>query len=195
MMDSRPETTLTTEKLHWGMIIPVVLFACGLLVLALPGVFIMRVAANLANQMSPQTARFTSWLPLWVLLPISLTLLLGLGISWVAYLTSEITLTEYRVIFRTGFFFRHSGELPLENLESIFITEPVLGRLLGYGTVTITSVGGQTFPFHYMRTPQRFYSMLQGAVTTAKALSKPVHKPPAAKPLPANDDSRYMPKG
>jgi hypothetical protein len=37
--------------------------------------------------------------------------------------------------------------------------------------------------------------MLQDAVTNAKALSKPVHKPPTAKPLPANDDSRYMPKG
>jgi uncharacterized membrane protein YdbT with pleckstrin-like domain len=194
-MDSRPETILTREKLHWGMIIPVVLIALALLVLTLPGVFILKMAANLANQTNPQTARYTSWLPLWMLLPSSLTLLLGLAIRWIAYLTSEITLTEYRIIFRTGFLFRHSGELPLENLESIFITEPVLGRLLGYGTVTITSVGGQAFPFHYIRTPHRFYSLLQDAVNAAKALRKVPHKPPAAKPLPVNDDSRYMPKG
>jgi H+/Cl- antiporter ClcA len=108
MMDSRPETILTRETLHWGLIITVVLIALALLVLTLPGLFILKMVANLAAQTSPRTAHFTSWLPLWLLLPSSLTLLLGLGIRWIAYLTSEITLTEYRVIFRTAFF---SGNL------------------------------------------------------------------------------------
>jgi uncharacterized membrane protein YdbT with pleckstrin-like domain len=44
---------------------------------------------------------------------------------------SEITLTNKRLIYRTGFLARAAGELPLENVDAIFIFEPLLGRLLG----------------------------------------------------------------
>lgn len=43
----------------------------------------------------------------------------------------------------TGFLNKISGELPLENVESIYIAEPLFGRILGYGTVAVTSVGAQ----------------------------------------------------
>jgi uncharacterized membrane protein YdbT with pleckstrin-like domain len=59
-----------------------------------------------------------------------------------AYQNSEITLTNKRLIHRTGFVARAAGELPLENVEALFILEPLLGRLLGYGTVSAGSAPG-----------------------------------------------------
>jgi hypothetical protein len=55
--------------------------------------------------------------------------------TWFSYWKSEITLMDRRLVFHTGFLSRRSGELPLENVESIYISEPLLGRVCGYGTV------------------------------------------------------------
>jgi uncharacterized membrane protein YdbT with pleckstrin-like domain len=104
------------------------------------------------------------------------------------YLNSEVTLTSKRLIYRTGLLSRASGELPLENVDALFIQEPLLGRLFGFGTVAVSSVGGAQFPFRYIGQPQMLHSMLQRAVKDAKAPRRSV--PPAG----PQDDSRYMPK-
>jgi len=80
-----------------------------------------------------------------------------------------------------------TGELPLENVEAIYLSEPLFGRLLGYGTVLVTSLGG-----HYIASPQAFHAMLQKAVGGAKSSAKRISKAPTP---PPDDDSRYMPKG
>ncbi len=108
-----------------------------------------------------------------------------------AYLKSEITLTNQRLLFKTGFIMRVSGELPLENIETIFLVEPLLGRIFGFGTILVTSVGGAKFPLRYIGTPKIFHIELQSAVAVAKMPRVPI-KPPIP---PADDHSRYMPKG
>jgi hypothetical protein len=107
-----------------------------------------------------------------------------------AYQNSEITLTNKRLVYRTGFVARAAGELPLENVEAIFILEPLLGRLLGYGTVTVSSIGRLRLPLHYLAKPQVFQAALQRAVAQAKSPACPTPKLP---PGP-QDDSRYKPK-
>jgi uncharacterized membrane protein YdbT with pleckstrin-like domain len=102
-----------------------------LLLPAIPLLFFFNMMGNMMSQFSPQGAGFH--LPaLWFLLvgmdlfPALLVLILVL----VAYLNCEITLTNKRLIYRTGFLVRAAGELPLENVEAMFILEPLLGRLL-----------------------------------------------------------------
>jgi len=125
-----------------------------------------------------------------VLVPTILPVLAAFVAAWLAYLKSEITLTSKRLAFRTGFVMRVSGELPLGNVEAILLVEPLVGRWLGYGTIAVTSVGGDQLPLQYIGKPQVFHAVLQQAVAAAKA-------PPARPPLPpaTGDDSRYMPKG
>jgi hypothetical protein len=103
-------------------------------------------------------------------------------------------LTDRRLVFRTGFLSRRSGELPLENIESIYISEPFLGRLCGYGTVTVTTVGGAHFRLWFIGSPQSFHARLQKAVLDAKNCSRGRPKPPDGRPPPPDDDSRYRPK-
>ena len=67
---------------------------------------------------------------------------------------------------------------------------PLLGRLLGYGTVTVSSIGGLRLPLQYLAKPQVFQAALQRAVANAKAATRPAPKPPPA----PSDDYRYMPR-
>jgi uncharacterized membrane protein YdbT with pleckstrin-like domain len=143
------------------------------------------------NQFSPQGSGFS--LPILCLLVVSLDLLPALLLFLlvlVAYLNSQIMLTNKRLIYRTGFLARAAGELPLENVEAMFISEPLVGRLLGYGTVAVSTLGGLQFPLRFIGKPQVFHAVLQGAVADAKAASRPA---PKLTPVPL-DNSRYMPR-
>jgi hypothetical protein len=75
------------------------------------------------------------------------------------------------------------------SVEAIFILEPFLGRLLGYGTVTVSSSGGLRLPLQYLAKPQFFQAALQQTVTQAKQPIRPGPKPVSV----PQDDSRYMP--
>lgn len=194
-MTTNHETTLAKVRLHWGIFIPVLLVVFFLVLATVPVLFVVHMMGNMADQMAkslnqqPQTSHFGL---LWVvvLLPDFLfcgALMLG---TWISYSKSEVTLTNRRLLFRTGFLSRRSGELPLENIESIFIAEPLLGRLCGYGSVVVTTVGGARFPLTFIGEPQTFHSLLQSAVSSAK-------RPFVPSPVPqtGDDDSRYMRKG
>ena len=196
-MNSLPEVTLTKEKLHWGIIMPVLLSGLGLFIATLPVLFVCKMFDQAIAQLGPGPHTRHTLPPainFLIFVPVVLILGIGLTVTWIAYLTSEVTVTDRRLVFRTGVITRSSGELPLENVESLFITEPLLGRLLNYGTVTVTSVGGQKFPLAYIRSPQRFYSLLQEAVNSVKAPKKPALNQTAKQAPPPNNDSRYMPK-
>jgi uncharacterized membrane protein YdbT with pleckstrin-like domain len=69
---------------------------------------------------------------------------------------TEIAVTNRRVIIKTGLTNRRSFEIMLPKLESIGITEPFMGRLLGYGTVVIRGTGGTPEPFDKIAHPSEF---------------------------------------
>jgi len=185
------ERILSQARIHPGIFGLPVLTLIFCLFPILPILFIFRMMGNLLGQLNqpgaPAAFNLLLFLPLAVLLfPPLLVLLLTL----LAYLKSEITLTNKRLIYSTGFLVRAAGELPLENVEAMFILEPILGRLLGYGTVAVSTLGGLQFPLRFIGNPQVFHAAMQRAVADAKAPSRPPPNPPHA-PL---DDSRYMPR-
>jgi hypothetical protein len=194
MDDSEQETTLANVRLHWGIFIPAFFILFVLSLPILPALFVLKMMANLAGQLNPQSAPSNSWIIWFALIPDMVIFGFVMLVTWIAYLNSEIKLTTERLIFRTGLLSRVSGELPLENVESIFIIEPLIGRLCGYGTITVTSIGGQTFPLRCIGSPQTFHATLQNAVASAKAAKRVIANPPVSNQPPQDDDSRYMPK-
>lgn len=186
------EITLAQERLHWGIFAGPVLAVLCLFLLTLPALVPIYIMGNVMRQFYPQPSQNPgSLLYSLVFLP---ELLVGLPlilIVWMAYLKSTITLTNRRLIYRTGLLVRVAGELPLENVEAIIMVEPLLGRVLGYGTVIVTSVGGLRFPLRYLASPQKFHAILQKAVAGAKSPAGSTPKPPS--PRTSDDDSRYMP--
>ena len=72
------------------------------------------------------------------------------------FLTSEFAITNYRVVFKVGFIRRRTIEILLAKVETISIDQPVLGRLLGYGTVVVVGTGGSKETFPRIRAPLEF---------------------------------------
>lgn len=76
-------------------------------------------------------------------------------------LTTEFAVTNKRVIVKTGWIQRETLELNLSRVESLSVDQSVMGRLLGYGTITIIGTGGTREPFHGIAHPLEFRNAVQ----------------------------------
>jgi len=129
---------------------------------------------------------------LWLILLLPGAIMVAsLALLYANYRNYEITLTDKRLRFRVGFLFRCSGDISLENIESVFLGEPLLGRLLGYGTVIVIGTGGTPFRLPYLPDATVLQFELQRA--TKGALCFDSVKMEQAQSSPS-DDSRYTPK-
>ncbi len=55
--------------------------------------------------------------------------------------TTEIAVTDRRIIFKRGLFRRHTVEMNMQKVESVDVDQTLLGRLFDYGDVTVRGVG------------------------------------------------------
>lgn len=55
--------------------------------------------------------------------------------------TTEIAVTNERVIYKKGLIARHVGELGIDRIEGVSVSQGVWGRIWGYGTVMIRGMG------------------------------------------------------
>jgi uncharacterized membrane protein YdbT with pleckstrin-like domain len=74
----------------------------------------------------------------------------------IEYATSEFAITNKRVIVKRGLIRRQTLELNLQRVESVSVDQTILGRLLGYGTITIIGTGGTREPFRRIAHPLEF---------------------------------------
>ncbi|MBK9107297.1 MAG: PH domain-containing protein [Saprospiraceae bacterium] len=57
-------------------------------------------------------------------------------------LTDEFVITNRRIIIKKGLIRIWTFEMSLRKIESVFVDQSILGRILNFGTVTITGSGG-----------------------------------------------------
>ena len=127
MMELQQETTLAKVRLHWGIFIPVLLFALLPILASVPLIFVFHGLFAALGRMGMPANPSLNLVWLSALVPYFVVVLgLFLG-TWFSYSKSELTLTNRRLVFRTGFLSKRCGELPLENVESIYISEPLSG--------------------------------------------------------------------
>ena len=80
---------------------------------------------------------------------------------------TEMVVTNKRVIVKTGILTRRTFEMLLSRIESIGVEEPMLGRMLGYGTVILRGVGGTPDEFDLIARPLEFRSHVQEQIEKA----------------------------
>jgi uncharacterized membrane protein YdbT with pleckstrin-like domain len=80
------------------------------------------------------------------------SILLGLQ-ALIVMFTTEFAVTNRRVIAKTGFIRRHTLEMLLPKIESVSVRQNVLGRLVNFGTVTVTGTGGTKESFRAIVEP------------------------------------------
>ncbi len=79
--------------------------------------------------------------------------LLWIGITWVTYYFSSITIKQKQVILRTGILVRQTVDIPLNKIETIDIRQSILGSIFRYGALVITGTGGTRHLVNYLYRP------------------------------------------
>lgn len=121
-------------------------------------------------------ARISKW-SLWplILLGVILLPLFGIGLllwlwAWIVYSTTELAITNKRVIAKTGLIQRRTIEMFLEKIESIQVDQSVLGRMFNFGSVVISGTGVHSAPFKSISDPltlRKHFMMATDARPTA----------------------------
>ena len=65
-----------------------------------------------------------------------------LGImAWFKQWTTEIVVTNHRVIYKKGFIRRRTAEMNMDKVESVTVNQTIMGRVLDYGVVDTRGTG------------------------------------------------------
>lgn len=109
---------------------------------------------------------YTGHISLWSLAPLIVLgfLLLavwGIGlvfwlVAFIRYKTTELAFTNKRVIAKFGFISRHTIELNINKIESIQVSQGILGRILNFGTLIISGAGNPQAPIPGISNPIAF---------------------------------------
>lgn len=88
--------------------------------------------------------------------------IISLGIlPFLDYITTEMAITNKKVVGKYGFFSRRTLEMNLPKIESISVDQGIIGRILGYGTITVIGTGGTRESLSYMTNPLDFRKKFQ----------------------------------
>ena len=136
------ETVIYETTLHWLVYLrSLVFFALAIVCLMLTG------------GLEP------SWLDMALKIGAALLCVLGIVFALSALIqraTTELAVTDRRVIFKTGIFRRHTVEMNLSKVETVGVNQSILGRLLNYGTVIVRGTGGSFEPIPFIGEPLTF---------------------------------------
>lgn len=83
------------------------------------------------------------------------------------YTSSEFAVTDRRVIIKVGWIKRRTMETMLGKVEALGVEQGLLGRLLNFGTITVTGTGGTQETFDRIAAPLEFRKQVQTAAVAA----------------------------
>jgi uncharacterized membrane protein YdbT with pleckstrin-like domain len=113
---------------------------------------------------------------MWHLLALGILLLPALGIglyflgkAYVRYKTTELAITNKRIIVKGGFIRRSTVEINISRVESIQVDQEVMGRLFNFGTLIISGAGNPQAPVLGISRPMEFRRAFIEAQEQAKA--------------------------
>jgi uncharacterized membrane protein YdbT with pleckstrin-like domain len=75
--------------------------------------------------------------------------------------TSEFAITSKRIVIKVGLISRHTVEMNLSKIESVNVDQGIMGRILGYGTITVIGTGGTRESFQNIANPVEFRRQFQ----------------------------------
>ena len=138
-------------KIHWLIFVPGAIgLALGLLLLLLRG----EVTAYFSNllDITADLTYLTVAIALVVLLPSAIKFLKAL----IFRLSTELVITNKRVVAKFGFIRRSTTELNHSKVESFNVEQNILNRILDSGTVVINGTGHIRTPIPNIDSPLEF---------------------------------------
>jgi uncharacterized membrane protein YdbT with pleckstrin-like domain len=150
------ETVVYDTKLHSVIYTRAILLLVGCLILAGAAI----AASNNQN------------LSLALEIAAAILALLALSAAFRAFVrraTTELAVTDHRVIYKTGLLARHTIEMNRDKVESVDVDQTLLGRLFGYGTIIVRGTGGSLEPIRTIGDPLTFRSYITAGSPAARS--------------------------
>ncbi len=97
---------------------------------------------------------WTSW-PWWIG---GIGLLFGVSAT-ITYYTTELAITNKRVIAKFGFIRRNTVEINISKIESIQIDQGIRGRIFNFGSIIVSGAGNPVAPIPGISSPLEFRKM------------------------------------
>jgi uncharacterized membrane protein YdbT with pleckstrin-like domain len=74
--------------------------------------------------------------------------------------STELAVTDHRVIFKRGIFSRYTIEMARSKVESVDVVQSIGGRIFNYGTILVRGTGGSLEPFRNVEHPLQLRSAI-----------------------------------
>lgn len=138
--------------LHWLIYMPA--FLVALLALVVVGLIILEIGAI------DQTWRQIVLIGAAILAVIALYF----GIrAWIERFSTELVITDRRIIYKRGLIRRFTAEMNMEKVETVLVEQGILGRLFNFGTITVRGTGGGLEPLPKIENPLAFRNHVTAA--------------------------------
>jgi uncharacterized membrane protein YdbT with pleckstrin-like domain len=82
--------------------------------------------------------------------------------EWFTWWTTEIAVTNHRVIYKAGLIRRDTVEMLMDKVESVDVDQSILGRLLDYGNVSVRGTGSGFEPLRRIAHPIELRNHITG---------------------------------
>jgi uncharacterized membrane protein YdbT with pleckstrin-like domain len=73
--------------------------------------------------------------------------------SWFVRVTTEIVVTDKRIIHKVGWIARRTEEINISKVETVDVRQGIAGRIFDFGTVGIIGIGASWEPLRRVKSP------------------------------------------
>jgi uncharacterized membrane protein YdbT with pleckstrin-like domain len=122
----------------------------------LPGLALLVVAAALYVWSAREGAGGMYWLSLTLCILALAGAVILLFSAWFKRWTTEVAVTDRRIIYKEGFIRRRTIEMHMDKVESVDVEQSILGRMFNYGDILVRGVGTGFEPLKNIDSPLEF---------------------------------------
>ncbi len=134
------ETVRMVGRLHWLIFWPSAFWAAVAVAIACVGAFV-------AVEQPQRTYCF------YAAAAIALVAVLMFIAEWIRRHSTEVVVTDRRVILKRGLLSHHTVEMNVAKIETVDVMQSIWGRLLNYGTVVVRGTGAGIEPLRGVGAP------------------------------------------
>lgn len=160
-VEASGEKVLYAAEIHW------IIYTMGFFIIVMGALFAHYGTAavqGIPGQWSQNMSIPVSYIGIAVIVVGALHLLM----AYIKQISTELIITDKRVIAKFGLISTTTFELMLPKVEGANIDQTVLGRILGFGTVMVKGTGGGISPIDHVASPYRFHVNLLDAFDKVK---------------------------
>lgn len=122
------------SSILWGLFISIIIIIAGIIFNIQTGVFPPNIGYFTAIPYLHPGIRIASFI-------VFVLGLLSFAQMMVVKATTEIAITNNRLVYKRGLVARQVGEMSIDRIEGVNVLQGILGRLLGYGRVAVRGMG------------------------------------------------------